>query len=434
MNVRPLMIGFLVVAIVTLLTLAILRGRRAAPPPDQQQQVQTFPIPVAKVDLPQGQQITEDSIEMKDMTQEEVDALPPDALHAKEAILGGTTAVAIPAGSPFTPSMFVPLPTGVSDKVEAGYVAVTIPAPETPSLYDLKFLKPDDRVDVFGVQNDDQKTRVTSVRLATNVRVLAVDTVYDTFVEERRRAEIQAKIDQLKAERDAALKATPPPQQEQIDTQYNKPIEQLEAELDPKIENPSVTLELTHDQAQKIALWRQTSPIQLALHRREDAETAIFDPGMMALPTPGTVGSGVITAPQAVLTLDDVVSLKERDPQKYADRLRAEDDLRRMKERQALDRLEDQVHAAELQVELRNLKRYGSRNAPTVNVPSVPPVMAPSGGGGGAGGAEIARLGQRVDQLTQAVRELRDRAPSRAVPPRQTIEIIRGSERTSVEY
>lgn len=439
MNIRPIAIGILAVMIVVLVGWALMRGRQSPRQQQgQQQQVQTTPVIVASHDIAQGQQLTNDDVITKPMTDEELKALPTDVLMTADGVLGGLAAYAISGQGFFTSGNVIPAPAGVSEKVETGYLAVTIAAPDAPSLYDLKFIDPDDRVDVFGVQADQTGLQTNSVRLATNVRLLAVDTVYDKFKEQQRREKLQQEIQKLKNERESYLKTTPPPQPEAVKQRYDDPIAELAKQIDPVIEHPSVTLEVTYAQSQKIALWQKTASIQIALHRRPDADTAIFDAGLASLPT--TVGGQPAPEIAAVLTLDDVVPLQDRDSQAYAQKVRAENDLREMTRRQDVQDLEDQVHRAELKVELANLQRYGTRVAqPQLARAAQPPAVSAQTQ------QQISELGRKVDQLASAVQQIRQQpAPQAAAQPGTTvrgggafassIEIIRGNEKSVMEY
>ncbi|MBI2301412.1 MAG: Flp pilus assembly protein CpaB [Armatimonadetes bacterium] len=430
MNIRPLAIVALAVLIIALVAFAFLRNRQGQQKQQQQaQQIPTTPIPVAGHDIPQGQQVTDQDVQILQKKQEEVAELPQDAMKDPQEFLGGQALVTIAKGGYFTKTNILPPPATVAGKVETGYVGLVVRTPEAPSLYDLKFLEPDQRVDVFGIQADQQAKNVSSIRLASNVRILAVNKVFDNFKEQQRVKKLRAEIDALKEEKQRLLKQPgAPPSAETLKAKDDE-IAKKEAEIDPVYKDPSVTLEVTYDQAQKIALWKQAAKLDLALHREVDADTAINDPGLRGVLMAGAGGSPTLVAPSSPLTLDDVLPLEKRDPAGYADRVKMNDDVRRRASEDRLRQLEDRAKAKELEIELRNLSRYGERTRPQrptrMATPVVPPVMVSRGG-------DAEQWKRKYEQQAAENRDLKRRA--QAAAPTQSIEIIRGTQRSTVEY
>ncbi|NUQ01587.1 MAG: Flp pilus assembly protein CpaB, partial [Armatimonadetes bacterium] len=375
MNVRRLLIPIIGVVMVVLLVLG-LRGPKRGPSAAQkaQQQVVTKPIARAAAVIAQGAEIGQGGIETANMTDEQIaKEVPSDAINDPNLLIGATAKVPIAPGDYFTPANIEPAPAKLSQKVEPGFLGITIPAPEVPSLYDLAFLKPGDRVDVFGVSGGPQSQEETvSVRLASNVRILAVDTVMSEEKEKKRIADINAEIEKIKADKQKAMSATPPPTAEALKG-FDDQIAALQEQLDVKPENPSVTLEVTPAQSQSIALWRKSATINLALHREEDAQQIIFDQSMAMVPGASAGERGVANPAGAgrVLTLNDVVPLDQRDPAEFLERQQALEEARQGQAEQQVEGLERQVRMAELRAEMRNVQRYGTRSAPPL-----PPVAA----------------------------------------------------------
>ena len=289
---RNRIIGLGLVAAVLVLGALYSASRRGGGAAQQQALEPKVAIPVAKKDLPPGTVLTEDVWDTTStlVPQSEVAKKYADAQLDTKKFAGGTASTLITKGSPFTEQNTKKAPEMVSQKITAGYVGVTLAAPEKPSLYDLKFLNPDDRVDVVGVTFDAQGNWTTSTPLAANVRVLAIDSVMDIYKEKARRAEITQEINDLKAKKANAV----PPMTAEMAKGVDDQIAADELKLDPKIEHPSVTVEVTPQQAQTLALWRTASlnaTLKIALHRQPDAMSAVFAEEQMVAPgTPGAPG------------------------------------------------------------------------------------------------------------------------------------------------
>lgn len=441
MNVRLLAIPVLLVAILLLLFFG-LRGRGGAVPGiGQKQEVKAQPlrsVTVAKAALPRGKEVGLDDIKSKQVTEEEFARLPKDAITDEKLIVGGTTSAAVAADETFTPANLTAAPQQLSQKIEPGMVAVTIPAPPQPSLYDLKFLSPGDRVDVMGISGQQQGETV-SVKVANNVRVLAVDTIKSAEQEKKRIADINKDIKSLQDAKAAKMKETPPPSGEILKSNYDDPIAAKEKEKNPEIKNPSVTVEVTAQQAQVIALWRKSADLVVALHREEDATQVMFDSGTAAMPTaggaPGMAG-GVGPSLQPgnvghVLTLEDVVPLDKRDPEKYVQRRQALDADQARVDDQAVNKLERQVKLAELRAELKNVNKYGTRSAPTQAGPAVGPAPAVPPAAVAASSPQVKALQAENKRLKAAAQKAKG---GQQKPLERSVEVYRGKEKTVVNY
>ncbi|MCC7490868.1 MAG: hypothetical protein IT204_00895 [Fimbriimonadaceae bacterium] len=434
MNVRRLMVPVLAITMFVLIFLYF-RGPgggggkaddKAKPPP-------TKKATVAARAIAQGGRVGLDDIKEEDIPEADfANRVPAEAYTDTKFIIGGQARVALAPGDAFTPTNIDPPPQQASQSVQPGFVAVTIAAPPQPSLYDLSFLKPDDRVDAFGVNFDQNAGQSVSVRLASNVRVVAVDKILSQQQEDKRKADLQKEIKAKQDERAAEASKTPPPTADALKTRFDDPIAKLQEQLEPKIENPSVTIEVTPAQAQYLTLWRKTAEIQLALHRAEDAQQIIFDNAQAYLAGAGGEAGGPGGPP--LLTLDDVVPLDRRDVVKYNERQRQSEQDREAAEQRKLDALERDVRMTEMRVEKRNLERYGSRMKPPATTPApagpaVPPVSVMQ-----SNTAQVKALQDEVRRLRGDVKTAR---PATATPPRPgrgTIEVYRGKEKSVVSY
>ncbi len=440
MNVRRMALPLLLLVGAVVFFVMFAKGGKGAKRPGEEKQVATKSILVAKTAVAQGQKLDADVIESKSLPEDQyAKEVPADAFTDAKLLVGGTAKVALAPGDYFTPNNVLAAPSQLSQKIEPGFVGVTIPAPPAPSLYDLAFLNPDDRVDVFGVSADAATKDTVTVRLAGNVRLLARDDIISMEQHEAWVKEQEAKIAQLQADRQKAASGTPPASADTLKASYDDPIAAIKEDLAKKPENPSITLEVTPAQSQAIALWRQTADISIALHREEDAQQIIFDTSMAFLDTGAGTGEGGQPRPAAgkILTLDDVVPLKDRDPQKNLDWQRRVQEQKESVLDEKVTALERQVRAKELQVQLKNLNRYGSIAAPpprpaTVSVPPVMPQVRTA-----ATEAQIRALKREIELLKKTgVQPPRVGQPggTRQQPPSRTIEIYRGKEKTVYSY
>ncbi len=448
MNVRRLMIPLLGIALVAFLIMG-LRGCQGAgvggkaPKEEAKKAMPTKAVTIAKVAVPRGRKIGMEDVETKMVTDDDFARFPKDAIADANLIVGGTATLPIGAGEAFTPANLEVAPQQMSQKIEPGMVAVTIPAPTQPSLYDLKFLSPDDRVDVFGISGDQHGGETVSVKVSNNVRVLAVDTVISKEKEAKRKADIEKKIKELEEQKAAKMKDTPPPSAEVLKASYDDPIADLRKRLEPEIKNPSVTVEVSAAQAQVIALWRKTSELVVALHREEDAQQVLFDTGAPAVPAiGGQPGLASPTGPPLkpglaghVLTLDDVVPLDQRNPEKYVQRRQTLDQERQRLADKQVEQLERQVKMAELQAELRNVRRYGTRSAP-VSAPSTtpsgpPPAVPPASV---TPNSQVKALQDENRRLKAQAQAQKGAKPGQQTPLARSVEVYRGKEKTVVSY
>jgi Flp pilus assembly protein CpaB len=390
---RNRLIAIGAVAAVLILLAVISAARRGNGPQAPQVAENQVHVLVAAKDIPPNTVITDDMVDKtsKVVPQSQFDKDYATALTELKKFVSGTATTAIAKGSPFTAANTKPAPEFVSQKIQAGYVGVTLAAPEKPSLYDLKFLIPDDRVDVVGVTFDAQGNWSTSTPLASNVRVLAVDSVMDIYKERARQADLDKKIDDLNTKRANAVPAMTPEQSKATDDQ----IAALKLEKDPKIEHPSVTVEVTPQQAQVLALWRTASTnatLKIALHRQPDATSAVFAeeqmvttgaPGAPGAPgmagaTPamaGGLGLAGAVHPNGLLTMDDVVPLQLRDPKQYGEMLDLQDKIADHNQQREVTRVENDLRISQARTRISNLGRYGSET---------PPAPKLTGGMGGA--------------------------------------------------
>jgi len=447
MNIRKLLVPVAVIGLLGFSLMFFLTGQKnkAAQQPVQEK---TTPVVVAKLAVPQGAEITMDALDTKQFTDAEMANVPTDALLESEKLVGGRARVAIAAGEFFTPTNTDPLPAQFSGMIEPGFVAVTFPAPPEPSLYDLHFLNPDDRVDVFGVYLDQGTGDTVSVRLASNVRLLAVDKVKSQAEEEARKRKLGEEIKQLEAQLTARrAQTTPPPSQEELDG-MQKAIDAKKLEINPVIpeEERSLTVEVTTAQSQKIALWRQSADITVALHRESDAEQVIFGDvaSLDGLPVgePGApVATGLVPQSQ-ILTLDDVVPLDRATPAKYYQEQQAAEQHQQTIAERRLNSLELRANELETEAEIRNIQRYGTRAGKEMPAPSyfAGPLAAGGGGGGGGGGLTKQDLNQAMGGVNRRIGELEkklDARPAAAAQPkplRGTVEIYRGKDKTVEHY
>lgn len=445
MNWKRLLLPVSLVGVVVFGLLALLGGpgNKAAQQPVQEK---TTPVAVAKVDIPQGAEIGIDMLEMKPLTDAELQNVPEDAVRERDPLVGGRAKVLIPKGDFLTPTNTELLSKQFSGGIEPGFVAVTFPAPPKPSLYDLKFLNPDDRVDVFGVYLDQGTGDTVSVRLASNVRLLAVDKIKSQAEEELRKKKLQEQIDAATAQLTAARnRTTPPPTTDELDG-YQKQIDALNAQMNPEIpeEEQSLTVEVTPAQSQKIAMWRQSADVTVALHRENDAAEMIYGnvASLEGLPA-GEPGTTVVAAgaPQGqILTMDDVVPLDRRDPAKYYQEQQAAEQHREMQADRRLLELQRRADEIETEQEIKNLLRYGTRQRTDLPSPSYLPGPGPSPATSGPGGLTkrdlqdaLGGVNKRLGALEQKV-DGRSTATAQPKPLRGSVEIYRGKEKTVEQY
>ena len=396
----------------------------------EQKKVQEQPdqrVVVAVVDIPPGRKIEPEMLDVtKLVTASEKAEKYAGALLDPEKIVGGETLAAIAKDTPIKASQLKPPPDSVSQKVNSGYVAITVAAPEKPSLYDLKFLKPDDHVDVMGVTYDDKGSWTTSTPLVTDARVLAVDVVWDKFKEEMRRKRVLADIDALqkqKQEKMAAPGATP-----DATKAIDEEIKAKREELDPKYENPSVTVEVTPEKAQLLALWR-TSPrttLKVALHSPTDAAGTILGAETLAAPLSAAPAGTTVTPPKpaatrlasagggmpTVLSMDDVVPLIQRDPRQYAELLDIQKNIAETRLQADLRQSQVALERARNTVQTRNWLRYGQEPPPVAltGPGNLPPLVVPRTAG--------------VTEPARQVEKPKPQPPTRYQAP---IEVYRGS-------
>ena len=392
-------------------------------------------ILVAAGDIPPGQVITDAMVGVKEVPKAEAAKAPyTDAIKEKAALVGGTTLVAIAKEDVFTKGNTKPAPDAISQKVTPGYVAVTLPAPEKPSLYDLNFLQPEDRVDVFGVTFDERGGNTTSTPLALNARVLAVDKVFDKSREEQRRKAVQAQIDDMKAQKQKKL-AQPgnPPGWEKS---YDDQVTALQGQLDPKVENPSVTVEVTNKQAQALALWRSSAitTLKIALHRQPDANNVIFTESPLSPTNPeaaggaGALASASPLAPGSpVLTISDVVPPSRRDPRQYVEATDAHRQVAQAARDEKVKVVQSELDVLRAQKTMENLRKYGQEQPPprpTAPVIGPGPMATPP--------LPVPKVDTaEVEKLKRELAELKSGGPRRpAAPPRYStqIEVYRGTQ------
>ncbi|MBI5834800.1 MAG: Flp pilus assembly protein CpaB [Armatimonadetes bacterium] len=429
MNRRVLAIGVVAVVLIAIALISAMgRGRQQQA---QQKKVDEVPdqrVVVAVVDIRPGKKIEPEMLDAnKLVTATEKAEKYAGAVLDPAKIVGGTANVAIAKDAPIRVDQITAPPDSVSQKVSAGYVAITVAAPEKPSLYDLKFLKPDDHVDVMGVTYDDKGNWTTSTPLAASVRVLAVDVVWDKFKEEMRRKRVEAEIAQLQKERQEKANA-PGDATKNLD----EAIKAKREELDPKFENPSVTVEVTPSIAQLLALWR-TSPrttLKIALHRQEDAAGVIMGAEALAAPASAAPAGAAPTGPRpmsalnlaaaggtmpTVLSMDDVVPLIQRDPKQYADMLEIQKTIAESRMQGELRKSQIALERTRNAVEMRNWTRYGTSTPPVTVAGSpmgnVPPLMVPRTTG--------------ATEPVKPVEKPKPQAPNRYSAP---IEVYRGSQ------
>jgi len=446
MNFRRLLVPIAGIGLLGFVVLFVLSSRNNTAATPQVEEPKT-PVVVAKFAIPQGGEITFDALETKQFTKAELDStVPVDALRDGDKLVGGTARVAIAAGDFFTPTNTAPLPTEFSGMIDAGQVAVTFHAPPEPSLYDLRFLNPGDYVDVFGVHVDQGTGDTVSVRLASNVKLLAVDKVKSQAEEEYRKEKLRQEVAALNQQLQAKqAQTTPPPSTEELDG-LRKQIADTQAKIEPEVEEEqqSLTIQVTPAQSQKIALWRQSADITVALHREgDDPETVIFEGAMASvdgLPT-GQPGAPLVagTAPTGqILTMDDVVPLDRRDPAKYYQEQQAAEQHRTMVAGRRLSDLETQANEIETQNEIRNLLRFGTRQQPLPAPSFTPGLAAPTFGSGG--GLTKQDLNEAMGGVNRRLKDVEDKLASKSgttaqpKPLRGSVEIYRGKDKTVEHY
>lgn len=342
-----------------------------------------FPVTFAKADIAIGQVIADELVELRPMTRTDFTAkfkdIPwDDRAEQQKEFVGGTALIPIKKGQPILIGSFKRPPESVSKKVTPGYVAVTLPAPDKPSLYDLEFLTPEDRVDVFGATSDETGAHATSTLLAARVRLLAVDRTWDKNKRAQEEKAIQADIAKATARMNAA--ATAGAAQEPARKAAEDEIKAKNEQLHPKFEHPSITVEVTSAQAQLLNLWKANdkASFKVALHRQQDPNEVLFAEENLATPRAVTVaaGEGPGRAGAAVLSMEDVVPLLQRDPKKYSDMLNLQREMASAQREQALREKEAKVRFKQLDTEGRNWDRYGQATAPPPRPITPPPAIS----------------------------------------------------------
>lgn len=399
---------------------AVVKGRVPDEPPAPVAMVE---FPVANRAILPGETIRSEDLRTESIPEPEVASrVPADAARKGDPVAGGTATTAIADGAFFVRGSFTPPPESLSHKVEPGYVALTIQVPPTPSLYDLKFLQPDDRVDVFGVKKGENETQTTTVLLAPNVRLLAVDDIYDKYKREQEVAAAKAEIARLQQEK-ANAQAGGLATTDQL-TAFDEQIAAQQAIIDHVVENPSITVELTPEQSTYVALWRNEGDLEVALHRTEDAASILFADNA-ALATPSAMAAAATPGPTPVLTLEDVVPLRLRSVKDHAERLQTEEEILTMPSERQVNVLENDVAAERLRVELENLRRYGTSTPPVeIAAPTFP--VVPTGGG-----ADLGEVKELLGQMRQDINELR--GGTTPAPHRHRVQVIRGTDVEVVE-
>jgi Flp pilus assembly protein CpaB len=226
---------------------------KAAPP------VELVKVPVAARDLLAGEVLRPADLETVERPKHLVAADPRLAAAVKDSarLLSATLREPVKQGEPFAPGQLKPPPASVAETVRPGFLAVALPVPDKVPQCDLACLAPDMRVKVICVTADGG-TRI----LAPDAGVLAVGDVFDAVREEQRRAAIRGKIDDVRAQKQK--KSTQPGNPPDWWKAYDERIAALQALAD----RSSVTLELTPDEARRVAVERQRDGTRFVLALR----------------------------------------------------------------------------------------------------------------------------------------------------------------------
>ncbi|MBI2301414.1 MAG: hypothetical protein HYU66_21115 [Armatimonadetes bacterium] len=267
---RSMAIVALLLLILALMTFAWMRSRLALPAAGRRPQpAPTVPVALAAHDIPVGKQVTHEDIEVVQKQQAELAELPADTLREPWDFLGGRAVAPIAKGGCFTRANLKPPPRILAEKVAKGFVAMELPRSDPRSVTGLRLIDLDDRVDVLGVRADAASASgAGSTKLAENVRLVAINRILDRFKEVERLKQLDRAIAEKKAGKERYQKgaAAPDPLALRV---MDAEIAKLQEDMDPFYKQPFITLEVTAEQARKIAEYRLTGKIALLVHHRE---------------------------------------------------------------------------------------------------------------------------------------------------------------------
>lgn len=194
-------------------TFGVYRSLEAA---REKNQVPTRAVVVASKDLPEGAVLSGSTIEARDYP---IGTIPEGAYMSTDSLMGRVTRVPVFAGEAIVPGRLAPLGTGpgLEVKIAAGHRAMAVRIDDVAGISGL--LQPNSRVDVLVTIRDNAANRQTPVAklFMENMRVLSVGTTVDRDVDGK------------------PIKAT------------------------------SVTLEVTPDEAERLAVAAHEGSIQLVL-------------------------------------------------------------------------------------------------------------------------------------------------------------------------